>query len=64
MNKNPGFVKIKSPQALEEDIQLDNPIATALKRRRKILAADRGQNAPPEDSFGNPTIDPEQQDQT
>lgn len=53
-----------SPEALEQDVGLQDPIAEAIKRKRLMMAAkmNAGSSTPMLDSFGNPTIDPSELD--
>lgn len=57
MKQNNGpFVKEKSNQALEQDLDMQSPLSEALKRRRKDAAMKRGVNLTDTDSLGNPQV--------
>lgn len=57
--KAAGFTSIKSQNAMEEDLNLPSPLATALTQRRQKMAAKRAASDPnPElDAMGNPVVD-------
>jgi hypothetical protein len=50
------FVSLKSNSAQEQDVNSDNPISEALKRRRQSMAQKKGANAMDLDSMGNPIL--------
>lgn len=63
-NKKPGLTDKNSPKALDADIEAQNPIALALKRKRKMMASARGSAPPALDSFGQVTLEPQEGDQS
>lgn len=51
--KSPGFTKVKSDTAIEQDLNMPSPLAQALTERRKKMALKRSALELEPDSLGN-----------